>query len=232
MYSFDSVIRYSEVDLRAKVNVFELVNYFQDCSTFQSEELGGGVDALHHKNVTWVLANWNIQVLRYPNLGEKVTVGTFPYSFRDCFGMRNYIMTDKDGNTLAMADSLWTLIDYEKGNIVKIDDDIRKIYQTEEKLPMNYLRGRIKVPEELKKMDSVKIAYHCLDSNMHVNNAHYLRIALDNIEIKDYEQIRVEYRKQVRKDDILTPYVGKNEVGTVVMLKNEDGENCNVMEFR
>ena len=231
MYTFDSVIRYSEVDYRSKLNPFEIINYFQDCSTMQSEGLGGGVDALHQRNLTWVITNWNIQINRYPSLGEEITVGTFPRLFRECFGMRNYFIKDKAGNMLAMADSLWTLIDYEKGSIVKIDDDIRNIYTVEDALPMEYVKGRIKVPKEMEEKDTVKIQYQHMDANMHVNNAQYMNFALNNIEIKDYKRIRVEYRKQAFLNDILTLYVGCDENCTVVVLKNKDGENVNVMEL-
>ena len=39
MYSFDSFVRYSEVGEDKKLTLDGIINYFQDCSTFQSEEL-------------------------------------------------------------------------------------------------------------------------------------------------------------------------------------------------
>lgn len=231
MYTFESTIRYSEVDYRSKLNPFEVINYFQDCSTFQSEGLGGGVDVLHQKNLTWVITNWNIQIKRYPSLGEHITIGTFPWKFRECFGMRNYFIKDDAGEMIAMADSLWTLIDYEKGNIVKIDENIRNIYDVEEPLPMDYAKGRIKMPSETVEKPPVTIMYQHMDANMHVNNAQYINFALNNMDIKDYEHIRVEYRKQVYLNDVLTPLIGQNDKGIVVLLRNQDGENVNIMEF-
>ena len=35
MYEFDSRVRYSEVDHHGTMTVPALINYFQDCSTFQ-----------------------------------------------------------------------------------------------------------------------------------------------------------------------------------------------------
>ena len=40
MYTFDSRIRYSEVGEDKRLTLISLVDYFQDCSTFQSEDLG------------------------------------------------------------------------------------------------------------------------------------------------------------------------------------------------
>ena len=38
MYKFDGRIRYSEVDSERKLTVEKMIDYFQDCSSFQSED--------------------------------------------------------------------------------------------------------------------------------------------------------------------------------------------------
>lgn len=43
-YSFDSCVRFSEVGEDQKLTLGSVINYFQDCSTFQSESLGAGVE--------------------------------------------------------------------------------------------------------------------------------------------------------------------------------------------
>ena len=42
MYTFDSRIRYSEIDRSGRLSIPAVVDYFQDCSAFQSEELKAG----------------------------------------------------------------------------------------------------------------------------------------------------------------------------------------------
>ena len=51
MYSFESRIRYSEVDQNQELSVTGIINYLQDCSTFQSEDLNLGITYLqeHHR---------------------------------------------------------------------------------------------------------------------------------------------------------------------------------------
>ena len=46
MYTFDSRIRYSEIGEDGNLTLPGLINYFQDCSTFQSEDLGIGTTVL------------------------------------------------------------------------------------------------------------------------------------------------------------------------------------------
>ena len=46
MYTFDARIRFSEVDSAGYLTLPALLDYFQDCSTFQSEALGDGIEKL------------------------------------------------------------------------------------------------------------------------------------------------------------------------------------------
>jgi len=43
MYTFESRVRYSEMDEFGKLSVTGIMNYLQDCSTFQSEDLKLGL---------------------------------------------------------------------------------------------------------------------------------------------------------------------------------------------
>ena len=115
MYEFDSRVRYSEVDHHGTMTVPALINYFQDCSTFQSEQLGYGMDVLKKEKKAWVLAYWQVIVKRYPKLCERITVGTFASGFKGMFGNRNFYMKDESGEQIACANSIWVYMDVEKG---------------------------------------------------------------------------------------------------------------------
>ena len=86
MYTFQSQVRYSELDSDRKLSIASIVDYFQDCSTFHSESLGVGIDYLDRVGMLWVMSYWQIVIDRYPGLCEKITIGTFPYEFRGFLG--------------------------------------------------------------------------------------------------------------------------------------------------
>ena len=44
MYEMKIRVRYSEVDREGIARLHQILEYFQDCGTFQSEELGLGVE--------------------------------------------------------------------------------------------------------------------------------------------------------------------------------------------
>ena len=103
MYTFDSRIRYSEIDRSGRLSIPAVVDYFQDCSAFQSEELGVGVEYLANKKRAWILNSWQIVLERRPEECEKITVGTWGSGFDKFHATRNFIMKTTQGERLAFA---------------------------------------------------------------------------------------------------------------------------------
>ena len=231
MYTFDSRIRYSECDYREKLNIYGMINYFQDCSTFQSESTGAGVLAMHEQNLVWVVSFWQIDVFKYPQLGDKVTVGTFPYDYRGFFGKRNFFMKDANGEFLAKADSLWTLLNYETSKPERVTEEIAGVYGLGDKLDMDYEKGKILPLDTMEEKSPITVMDSHLDANMHVNNGQFVGMIMNLIETADYKRLKVEYRKMARKGEILIQYVGNDDNKNVVILKNKDNDVCSAMEF-
>ena len=109
MYTFQSRVRYSETDKSGFLSLNAVVNYMQDCSTFQSEDLGIGIDYLKKHHYIWLMNSWQIVLKSLPRLGEKITVGTFAYGFKGIYGYRNFLIKDEEEKELALANSIWVL---------------------------------------------------------------------------------------------------------------------------
>lgn len=234
MYSYESRIRYSETDCEGKLSLPALLNYFQDASTFQSEDLGLGVEYMKEQQKVWVLSSWQIVVERYPVLGENVIIGTLPYDFKGFLGYRNFVMKTRDGELLAMGNTLWSLLDLNTGKPTAPTEDMLSRYELGEKLVMDYAPRKIAVPDSALPQEPIVVKRHHLDTNHHVNNGQYVRIALDSLgkECK-IKQLRTEYKKQSYLNNLLTPYISQSENGTyVIVLKDaEDAISC-VVEIK
>ena len=139
MYTYQTRIRYSELDETGHLKIEALLDHFQDCSTFHSEDLGLGVNYLKKQHMVWVMSSWQIVVERYPELGETVTLGTAPYDFKGFIGYRNFLMKDGEGNGIACANSIWSLIDTESGRPVKPNAEMLEKYVLETKLPLSLI---------------------------------------------------------------------------------------------
>ena len=226
MYSFKSRVRYSETDEYGKLSLIAAINYMQDCSTFQSEDLGVGVDFLKSKNLAWWVNSWHICVDELPKLGEEITISTWARGFEHFYGYRNFTIQDASGAFKLKADSIWFLFDTKN----KIPSRIKKeniegyIKQSEPPLEYPIAQRKLKVEGVESSREPIAVMKHHLDTNHHVNNAIYIDMAYEaigkSLNIKD---VQASYKKAAIEGDVIYPLVYSNESGYIVRLT--DGKN-------
>ncbi len=236
-YSFDAKIRYSETDSEGKLTLSSLLNYFQDCSTFQSESLGLGVQYMKENRLVWVLSSWQIVVERYPGLCEEVEIGTMPYDFKTFLGSRNFYMKDREGNYLAKANSLWSLLHTDTMKPALPSGEMLERYGLEPKLDMEYASRKVAVPEGGVQGEPIVVKKHHLDTNHHVNNGQYVNMALDCLPESFgaqsvIRQLRAEYKMQAFLDDVMYPYIVEGKDCVVVSLRDVENRPFANIEFR
>lgn len=233
MYSFESRIRYSEVGSDGKLTLLALLNYFQDCAIFHSEDLGVGVEYLEKLRGVWVMNAWQIDIDRYPQLGEQVRIQTHPYDFKLCLGSRNFGMVDKSGAMTAVANTLWTFLNTDTGRPMKPTQEMMEKYRIEPPYEMEYLDRKIVFGDEGKKLEPVEVKSHHLDTNHHVNNAQYVAVACDYLP-DDFVigRMRATYHKSAVLGDLLYPVLYKEKEGSIgVALCDAEGKPYANVEF-
>ena len=236
-YSFSGRVRYSEIGENGLLTLPGILNYFQDCSTFQSEEVGLGIDILKEWKRIWVLSAWQVIVERYPYMGEEIRISTWAYGFRGFMGMRNFTMETEGGERLAYANTFWTYINAENGLPVRLEAKdtegyIGKEGKFETKLEMNYAPRKIVIPEKCENQESFTVQKHHLDTNHHVNNSQYVQMAMDYLpEGFQIRQMRAEYKQQARLNDIIYPSRATNEEKITILLNDQKGEPYAIVEF-
>lgn len=231
MYEYESRIGFSQCDADNNLALTSLIDMFQDASTFQSEDLGVGFDYLSERGVAWVLSYWEIDIIKFPKSCDRVLVGTFPNSMKGFMGGRNFCLKDMSGEFLVKANTLWTFLNMAEAKPERIPQNLCDLYVTEEKLDMIYESRKVAIPDgdgvDIKNGDAIVIQKHHLDSNKHVNNGQYVKIAMaaieEDIDMSTCKRVRVDYRKQARLGDTIVPQIYKTGNKIVVALR-DDGE--------
>ena len=240
MYTFKSTVRFSETGKDSKLTIPHLISYFQDCSTLHGNK--GGLDRkkLIKMERAWFLSSWQIVINKRPGIDEKIEVETRAYEIRGFYGLRNFIMYNEAKEVCAYANSIWFYVDTKKGRPVKYEQKDGTGFEIDEEFPMEKADRKIIIPENADKTikgDRLKVRESHLDSNYHMNNREYVRIALDfmpdSFDIDDLRQIRVEYKKAAVLDEIMVPvyYFDVENKKIFVSLENEAGENFAKVEF-
>ena len=231
-YCFSGRVRYSEIGENGCLTLPGILDYFQDCSTFHSEAVHQGMERLKGRNRIWVLSSWQVVVDRYPKLGEEIVTATWPYDFRGFMGMRNFTMKTTEGESLSYANTCWTHLDTEKGIPAKLTEEDVAGYVSEEKLDMDYAPRKIKLPSGFMKEEMFTVQKHHLDTNHHVNNCQYIRMAEDFLpEGFRVRQMRAEYKKQARLGDVICPEVCAEDGRITVLLNTETQDTFAAVEF-
>lgn len=231
-YAFESRVRYSEVDENAQLTIGALVNYFQDVSAFQSEDLGVGVQYMKEQHQAWILSFWQIVIEDLPHLGDKVTARTWPYEFKMFLGNRNFDLLGAEGRAYAWANSVWVLMDMEKQKPVRVTDDLLRVYELSEKLDMDYAPRKIRVPEGGTAQAPFAITRDRLDTNHHVNNQQYILMAADYLPAgRRIREVRAEYLQQAHLGDTICPVVTEKDDWLTVSLNGEDGNPYAVVQW-
>lgn len=235
MYEYKKRIGFSECDTNKRFTVTSLIDAFQDCSTFQSEDAGAGFDVLEAMNLVWVINYWELQIKAFPKLCDTVTVGTYPYSFKSCFGYRNFYLKDEKGDFLVRANSLWTLIDSVTVKPVKAPDFISNAYDIEPKLDMTYSPRKVLIPEgegvSVNEKEPVRIETYHLDSNHHMNNGQYVKMAMSHLTAGKISSLRIDYRRQAMLGDTIYPVVYEKGNEKVVALYDDKKSPFSVSQY-
>lgn len=234
MYSFNERIRYSELGENGELSLIGLLNLFQDCSTFQSEDLGLGIEYLQGKKEAWWVNSWQIDIFRLPALAEKVEIGTFAYNFKSFYGYRNFFLKGEKGEFLVKADSIWFHYDLDNKRPKKPTEEALKRYLAgnETRLDMTDMVRKFDIPKEYGLGKEIIVSKNDLDTNHHMNNAVYVDKARNSIE-EDFKvkKISVQYKKAAVLSDVILPRITKDERSYFVNLADKNGDTYAIVIF-
>ena len=232
MYKIKSAVRYSECGHGNTITIPAIINYFQDCSTANSEVLGVGREYLIEHHRAWILNSWHIIINRYPHYMEEIEVSTWAIGFKGVFGPRAFCMKTKEGEVLACANSLWVCVDTQTGRPKKPNKEEIEMYGVEEPLNMEQVSRKIIVPEGAMEVDRIKVRSYHIDTNHHMNNCQYIQIAMEVLpEGYQVRQVRAEYKKSAVYNDMIL--IKRVIEGTKIVIELCDEEDITyaVVEF-
>lgn len=235
MYSFNSRVRYSELNHRKEIlDCSSIINYFQDCSTFHSEDLNRGISYLSLAKRLWLLNSWQLKIYKPARLGDYITIGTWAYDFKGFYGYRNFVLKNEEEEVLAAANSIWVYIDTEAGKPIRIPSDyaITSGYGMEPPYPMEPAERKVELPDNYILFPAFKVVKSNIDSYNHVNNGQYIKLAEeylpDNYMV---DSMRVEYRMQAVLGSTILPMVSENDGKYTIALSDEAKKPYALIEF-
>ena len=220
MYSLNYKVTTSTCDSDGRLKLYSALQMMQDCSEMWIDSEPGVKQYFTEQNMAQLLASRQVEVIRVPNYKVGLTVTTSVYGMKPMFGFRNTFIYDEKGEPCYRTWSMGAFVDKSNGKLKRVDDAIIASMTLEPQLEMNYKDRRIILPKaEGKTLDPIKALRADIDYNKHLNNANYIRMAMELLP-EDFEVkgLRVEHRVAAKLGDLLTPTLYDIDGGIIVSL--------------
>lgn len=232
MYTLHYKVTTSTCDSEGRLKLYSALQMMQDCSEMWIDSEPTARKFFNDSNMTQLLATRQVEVVRVPRFKEELTVTTSIYEVMPMYGFRNTFIRDAQGQPCYRTWSMGAFVDLATGKLARLTDETIASLTLEPKQEMNYRGRRIILPKaEGTVLEPVPVMRADIDYNRHMNNANYVRIAMEllpeGFEVKD---MRVEYRIAARQGDLLTPTIHDIDGGHIVSLAI-GGQPCAIMEF-
>jgi len=165
-----------------------------------------GRKELLEKGLAWVLFKTDMQVVRYPALGEKVLVETFTKGSQLNFFPRYSVIKDRTGTEIGKIGSLWMLMDLVTRKTVSAQKTGISMpdYQNA-KAPVSISFAKRNVTGQ-KQEYYIKPQFTDIDINGHVNNVRYAdwlcnSLGIDLLAEYEVEFLSIDYLSEIHPDD-------------------------------
>lgn len=234
MYTLKYQVTTSTCDSEGRLKLYSALQMMQDCSEMWIDSEPGVRKFFTEQNMTQLLASRQVEIVRVPNYKEELTVATSVYGMKPMFGFRNTFIYDAEGKPCYRTWSMGAFVDKSNGKLKRVDDATIASMTLEPQLEMNYGERRIILPKEGgEQHDSITVMKADIDYNRHVNNANYIRMAMellpDTFEVRN---LRMEYRLAAKLGDSLSPTVFHVSNDTILIALFIDSEVSAIVEFK
>jgi len=231
MYTWDTRILYSQLGPDGRLSLTGLLDLFQDIATLHAHEMGSGLEYLYSIDRAWIMSRWRVRLGNLPRCGDDVTVRTRAYECRRALNRRAFALVDGDGQVLAQADSLWTLIDTKTGGPVNAADIVQPYLTPGEGPELGDLPRKVQLPEDAVAGQPFAITADLLDTNHHVNNVRSVALAMRFLpQDFAFTALAVDYHHPLLPHTVVTPLLAPTPRGFAVAL-TAGGQACVSAEF-
>ena len=232
MYTLNYKVTTSTCDNEGKLKLYSALQMMQDCSEMWIDSEPTARKFFNDNNMTQLLATRQVEVVRVPRFKEDLTVTTSIYEVLPMYGFRNTFIRDAQGQPCYRTWSMGAFVDLATGKLARLSEDAIASLTLEAKQEMNYCGRRIILPkQDGTVLEPVTVMRADIDYNRHMNNANYVRIAMELLpEGFEVHDMRVEYRIAAKQGDLLTPTLYPIDSGYIVSLAI-DNQPCAIIEF-
>jgi acyl-ACP thioesterase len=180
-----------DADLHNSLKISSIFNYMQDIAALHADKLGIGYNILQEKQIFWVLSWAKVEIKSLPSYGETMKIQTWAKGKERLYYMRDYVISNEQGDELIKATSAWLLLDAKTKRMTDLDRLGLNLPSFPEEHAIKEYPGKFKYDVSEGLCFNRKICYSDIDINKHVNNARYIEFILDCYNQKEHNEKKI-----------------------------------------
>lgn len=237
------IIDYSGVDSSLRLTLPKFVDYLQEAAILHSQNAGYEMSWFSQMKRGWLILNWDVHILKYPQWNEEITVKTWPVSFDGILACRGFQVFNIQNELILDACSKWVFTNIEKKRPVKPPKGMCERYGltfpapfeydfsfpniSENKMAAGYVDSWRLIAEK-----SLTVTHRDIDTNNHVNNISYIIWAIDCLPEFVYKEFKASRLKiSYKKESVLAEQIsiklyqnGADKTELIAVAENQIGE--------
>jgi acyl-ACP thioesterase len=206
-FSKDYTITCYEADANQLMRPTAMLDLMQEAANVNASTLGFGYDEMMNSNTAWVLSRIHVKFNNTPKWRDEVNLKTWHKGVSKLFYLRDFILSDKEGNPMVLATTSWLIIDMNTRRLVRNSDlalNDTAIHAIE--TPADKVVIPVDIEPELVRKHPV--TWSEIDTNGHVNNVKYAVWAIDavkqeDIKEKPLKELLINYDAEVMPGDVV-----------------------------
>ena len=220
------------VDMSWRLKPASFMDMAQEAANQHANILGFGYDDLIASRTAWVLSRMHVEFTDTPKWREEMTLTTWHKGLNRLFFLRDFLMTDKEGNPRVKATTSWLVINLDTRRLVR-DPQLLEDGTICSENVLETPADKVVMPKdaEVNLVMEHAVAYSDLDMNGHVNNAMYMQWAMNavNYEIsseKPVKEFTINFNHEIKPQEIVSIYkaIVEKEDGRHVFVEGKVGE--------
>ena len=206
-FSKDYTITCYEADANQLMRPTAMLDLMQEAANVNASTLGFGYDEMMNSNIAWVLSRTHVKFINTPKWREEVNLKTWHKGVSKLFYLRDFILSDKEGNPMVLATTSWLIIDMNTRRLVR-NNDLALSDTAMDAIATPADKVVIPVDIEPELVRKHPITWSEIDTNGHVNNVKYVVWAVDAVKAEDIKErplkeLLINYDAEVMPGDVV-----------------------------
>lgn len=235
-YSKNHTITCYEADANQLMRPTAMLDLMQEAANVNATTLGFGFDEMIETNAAWVLSRMHVRFDKLPAWRQDVKLETWHKGVAKLFYLRDFILSDTEGNAMIKATTSWLIIDMNTRRLIRNSDLASSPEKCTKEDVIAEPADKVVVPVDIEPelVRKHPVTWSEVDTMGHVNNVKYVVWAIDAVEQevvreRPLKELLVNYDAEVMPGDTVKIFRTRQETeeGLVYYITGKVGDKQN-----